>query len=281
MRLDPSKLANPAALLSLTKAGEVAVNTVGKQCDWWAEARACACPRVKASKNPETAVFPSRKKAGTALAFKGIDIGSAMPQPAAILRRGRRSTGLRKRDVENILAAGDNSLRKHRGFNRFTTIHFEAAKIADPVWAIGRLMKLAGDWSRTKGERLRYIWVREAGEGKGDHVHILWYVPPHLSLEFAKRERGWRRLMGAKQCKRAFKSVPIGMSLKHSTYEIQYGQHYSDALRGVLAYIVKGAEPKAAEALGLALTRPGGELWGKRCGMSENINRKARSASLK
>jgi len=199
-----------------------------------------------------------------------------MPEAGGIVRRGRRSTSLRLREVENILAAADNTPREHRGFNRFTTIHFEAAKIANPVWAIGRLMKLAGDWLRTKSETLRYIWVREAGEGKGDHVHILWYVPPHLSLEFAKRERGWRRLMGAKPCKRAFKSVPVGMSLKHSTYEIQYGQHYSDALSGVLAYIVKGAEPKAADALGLALRRPGGELWGKRYGMSENIGRKAR-----
>ncbi|MCL6683983.1 hypothetical protein [Sphingomonas alba] len=257
------------------------VNTGRKQADWSADTRALARPRVKASNNPESAVFRSRKKAGTTLAFKGIDTSSAMHQPVATLRRGRRSTGLRKRDVENILAAGDNTPREHRGFNRFTTIHFEAAKIADPVWAIGRLMKLAGDWLRTKGEALRYIWVREAGDGKGDHVHILWYVPPLLSREFAKRERGWRKLMGAKPCKRAFKSVPVGMSLKHSIYEIQFGQHYSDALRGVLEYIVKGAEPKAAEALGLALRRPGGELWGKRYGMSENINRTARSRLLK
>ncbi len=199
-----------------------------------------------------------------------------MLRSAATLRRGRRSTGLRKADVENIRAAADNTPQEQRGFNRFTTIHFEAAKIANPVWAIGRLMKLAGDWLRTKSETLRYIWVREAGERKGDHVHILWYVPPHLSLEFAKRERGWRRLMGAKPCKRAFKTVAVGMSLKHSTYEIQYGQHYSDALRGVLEYIVKGAEPTAAEALGLTLRQPGGELWGKRYGMSENIGRKAR-----
>jgi len=44
----------------------------------------------------------------------------------------------------------------------------------------------------------------------------------------------------------------------------------------LLDYIVKGAEAKAAEALGLTLTQPGGELWGKRYGMSENIGRKAR-----
>jgi hypothetical protein len=40
---------------------------------------------------------------------------------------------------------------------------------------------------------------------------------------------------------------------------------------------VKGAEPKAVTALGLNLKQPGGELWGKRSGTSENIGRTARS----
>lgn len=246
-----------------------------------AETRTHVRTRVKASKNPQSAVFRSRKKTGTALAIKGIDTGSAMPGAGGIVRRGRRSTALRFRDVENILAAADNTAREQRGLNRFTTIHFEAAKVRDPVRAIGRLMKLAGDWLRTKGERMTYIWVREAGEDKGDHVHILWHVPPSLIAEFARRERGWRKLMGAKPCRGAFKSKAVGLSYSHGAYQIQYGQAYSDALKGVLAYVVKGAEPKAAEALGLTLRQPGGELWGKRCGMSENINRTARSRSLK
>ena len=53
--------------------------------------------------------------------------------------------------------------------------------------------------------------------------------------------------------------------------------NYRTALGGVLSYIVKGAEPKAVTALGLNLKQPGGELWGKRSGTSENIGRTARS----
>lgn len=194
----------------------------------------------------------------------------------AVVRRGRRSTALSKKDVENIRAAGVYTAREHRELNRFTTIHFEAASIADPIWAIGRMMKLAGDWLRTKGSVPTYIWVREAGEGKGDHVHILWHVPPNLIQDFAKRERGWRKLIGAKPKKGAFKTKPVGLSYAHGAYQIQYGRHFADASKGLLDYILKGVDPKAAAALGIVLTEPGGELWGKRCGMSENINRSAR-----
>lgn len=142
-------------------------------------------------------------------------------------------------------------------------------------------MKLATDWLRTRGEVLSYIWVREAGEGKGDHVHILWSVPPDLSKDFARLERGWRKRMGAKRGRGAFKSKPVGLSYRHGAYEIQYGESYPEALRGVLSYMVKGAGPKTAQALGLQRSGLGGELWGKRCGMSENINRTARARVIK
>ena len=138
-------------------------------------------------------------------------------------------------------------------------------------------MKLAGDWLRTKGAEHAYIWVRESGDGKGEHVHILWYVRPDLIREFARLERGWRKRLGAKRARGAFKSKPVGVSYRHGAHQIQYGQAYLTALAGVLSYIVKGAEPTAVEALGLTQSEPGGELWGKRSGMSENIGRAARN----
>ena len=195
---------------------------------------------------------------------------------SAVVRRGRRSTALSKKDVENIRAAGVYTAEEHRELNRFTTIHFEAASITDPVWAIGRMMKLAGDWLRTKDAVPTYIWVREAGEGKGDHVHILWHVPPSLIRALAKRERGWRKRIGAKPRRGAFKTKPVGLSYAHGAYQIQYGRHFAEASKGLFDYILKGVDPKAATALGIVRTEPGGELWGKRCGISENINRSAR-----
>lgn len=281
----PSKLANPAHESTPCEWLKPPVITAEKQADWSSAASRASRARVKASKNTQTrtfAGFPDAVKAGgTALAFKGKEKGSAIACVYAPVRRGKRSAGLTRKEVENILAAGVYTLEKHRGLNRFTTIHFEAAGISDPVKATSRLIKLASDWLRTKGEELSYIWVREAGEGKGDHVHLLWSVPPNLARDFAMRERGWRKLIRAKRRAGAIKSVPIGLNLKHAIHEIQYGEHYSKALEGLLSYILKAATPKTAKALGLPFSGLGGEVWGKRCGMSENINRAARSRGLK
>lgn len=197
-------------------------------------------------------------------------------------RRGRRSTELRLSEVRNIMAAAVFTAQKHRPLNRHTTIHFDKCGIADPVSALRRYTKLARDWLKTQGAPFVYIWVRESGDGKGEHAHLLMHVPPQLISAFAKREPGWRKRIGAKRVRGAFHSTAIGRSYRHAQVEIQYGEHYCDHLREIVGYLVKGAEPRAVEALGLARVEPGGELWGKRSGISENINRAARApASLK
>lgn len=285
VRNRPAKLTNPDPRGGVPKPAEIPVIAGKKQADWAIKPLRPARARVKASKNPENCGSPefldAIKAVGTEIAIKRESIGSAISRAATPERRGRRSTHLGRKEVENIRAAAVFTLRKHRKLNRFTTIHFDAAGIVDPVRAVGQLMKLANDWLRTKGEALTYIWVRENGDGKGDHVHILWAIPPALAQDFAKRERGWRRLIGAKRRARAFKSEPIGLNLRHGEYEIQYGRDYRCDLHGVLDYVLKGATPKTAKALGLPYSGSGGELWGKRSGMSENINRAARARRLK
>ena len=92
--------------------------------------------------------------------------------------RGRRSTALRLSDVQNIIAAAVFTANNTEPLNRHTTIHFEAAEIGDPVGALRRYTKLARDWLRTQGAPFAYIWVRESGDGKGEHAHLLMHVPP-------------------------------------------------------------------------------------------------------
>jgi hypothetical protein len=205
-------------------------------------------------------------------------IGRSRQAPSEIerSRKGRRSTALRLSEVRNIIAAAEYSEQQHRPLNRHLTIHFGAAEIANPVRATGQYLKLAGDWLRTQGASLAYIWVRESGASKGEHVHILMHVPPNLIAQFALRERGWRKRIGAKRALGAFRSTPIGRSYRHGETGIQFGELYSDALAGIVGYLVKGAEPRAVSALRLTRAQPGGGLWGKRSGMSENIGRAAR-----
>lgn len=174
------------------------------------------------------------------------------------------------------MAAAVFTAQEHRPLNRHTTVHFEAAGIADPVWALRSYMKLARDWLRTQGAPFAYIWVRESGNRKGEHAHIVMHAPARLVRQFARRERGWRKRIGAKPARGAFRSTCIGRSYRHAEAGIQYGELYSDALKGMIGYLVKGAEPRAVKILGLARVKPGGELWGKRSGTSENIGRRAR-----
>jgi hypothetical protein len=184
-------------------------------------------------------------------------------------------------EVRNIMAAAVFTAQEHRPLNRHTTIHFKAAGLADPVAALRAYMKLARDWLRTQGAPFAYLWVREAGELKGDHAHILMHVPARMVRQFARRERGWRKRIGAKPTLGAFRSTAIGRSYRHAEAGIQFGEKYEDALAGIVGYLVKGAEPRAVKALRLSRVAAGGELWGKRSGMSENIGRGARAKRIK
>lgn len=174
------------------------------------------------------------------------------------------------------MAAAVFTAQEHRPLNRHTTIHFEAAGIAEPVTALRRYTKLARDWLRTQGAEFAYIWVREAGEAKGEHAHLLMHVPAHLIAIFAQREGRWRKRIGAKPAQGAFKSTPVGRTYRHAETKIHHGELYSDHLAAMVGYLVKGAEPRVIKALGLTRVEPGGELWGKRSATSENIGRSAR-----
>ena len=191
-------------------------------------------------------------------------------------KASRRSSALRRHEAQNIVAAAYFAAQHGVALNRHTTIHFDVAGITNYVVAIGRLMKLAGDWLRTEGYQFAYVWVRESGENKGEHVHILWHVPPQLASSFARREIGWRKRIGATRKLGAFRSRPVGHSYRHAQQGLQYGKLYGDHLTTVVGYLLKGSDRQAVDDLGLTRIENGGELLGKRCGTSENIGLRAR-----
>jgi len=167
--------------------------------------------------------------------------------------------------VHNLLAAAEYARTIGRPLNRFTTIHWQAGGlVGDYQGATLRFLKLARDWLRLRGESLTYIWVRESGEGIGEHVHILMHVPPHLARQFSNRQRGWLQACDATFRKGVISSRPVGRNYRHALKGVQYGERYRDHLANVLAYVLKGEREFA------------GELSGKRCSTSQNIGRKAR-----
>jgi hypothetical protein len=189
----------------------------------------------------------------------------------------RVSHAIKQHDAENILAATHFAMQCDLPLNRFVTIHWQQARLEGPVQeATLRFLKLARDWMRLRGAQLAFVWVRENGPAKGEHVHILLHCPPALARGFGERQRGWLKQAGAHFCRGVIFTRPIGRSYRHASVGLQFGEAYTDHLGEVLGYVLKGASAQAARVLGLVRLEPSGMIVGKRCSTSENIGRKAR-----
>lgn len=221
------------------------------------------------------------RRSGTRLAI--IDtIPSCGSSPAgrgwggARNRADRVSSFLTLRQCEGLIAAANHAERIGLPFNRHWTVHYQAAGIAeaDAARFIGRLHKIVGEYSRRQGGGFAAIWVREGGEGKGGHVHILMHLPARLSL--TGRTRRWIRRAGG-ECRSGASYVrAVAGRLKAAETG---GEHYASNAATVRDYLLKGAGEEVGRALGLKRTGEGGPVIGKRCGWTQNIGRASREAA--
>jgi hypothetical protein len=158
--------------------------------------------------------------------------------------------------------------------NRHLTIHWEAAGLVDcqAAAATATFLTLARDWLRKRGGRFAWIFVRENGDGKGSHVHILLHAPAGTTL--GNMQRRWLRAITGKSYRaRTIKTERIGRTAGAASSAPDV---YEANLARAVAYVLKGASPEAALAFGLARLEPGGSIIGKRCATSQNIGRAAR-----
>jgi hypothetical protein len=198
--------------------------------------------------------------------------------PAAFVpmegRGGARTKGSRASCVlavsacRAIIAAAHRAVGINRPLNRFATIHWEAAGVGESVAATGRWLKMIADWLRTLGEPLVYVWVREDGLGKGDHVHIMLHVPPRLVTRFNARQRAWLRACGAARKKGVIKTRAIGGSYDLWSANPRLYDHH---LRKVVVYVLKGACLEAARRFDLGRAEEGGWVIGKRSAVSRTL----------
>ncbi len=114
--------------------------------------------------------------------------------------------------------------------------------------------------------------LRENGYCKGEHVHILWHGPADFPT-FRRLLRRWLKACGAVSRKGVCHTVSVARSLQSA---LAGGNDYRANLDRVLEYHVKGADQAARASLGIGRFEPGGELVGKRCGVSQNIGPAAR-----
>jgi hypothetical protein len=237
-----------------------------------------------------TGIYRRGWAAGTALAIIPKAIGGATDSAKAG-RSGwggarnsasRYSDALTNKQTAEIIAAAQFAARIGLPFNRHLTIHWEAAGVPDceGAAATAAFLTLARDWLRKRGVPFAWLWVRENGDGKGSHVHILLHCRPELGRAFAGMQRRWlRRVTGKPYRPRTIRTARIGGTLR--AFETAPAV-YADNLARVVVYLLKGASPEAARALGIKRPEPGGRIIGKRCSTSQNIGRTARAAlSLK
>lgn len=188
----------------------------------------------------------------------------------------RRTLSIPTRGALNVHAAAWFAREIGLPLNRHTTIHWERGGVSDPLAATCHFLALASAWTRSRGVGFAYVWVRESGPNKGEHVHILMRVPPDLADDFKRRQRGWLKASGAAWRRGVVHSERIGFSLRHADQSGYSGETYAANLGEVLDYILKGNGETARRKLGLRRREPGGVIEGKRCGVSRNTDRAAR-----
>lgn len=221
---------------------------------------------------------------GTTLAIDNCKLGVAALLPRATGRGGARNRADRVSDaltvaqVARLKAAESHSRQIGLPFTRMITIHWEAAGVPleGMAKATGRFIDLLTKALARHGSPTAWLWVHENGDGKGGHCHLLAHVPPSLVSVVTGLQLGWlRRISGNPYRARVIHSRPIGgkLGLEHGNSEL-----HAINLGIAFAYILKGAEPKAASRFDLERLEPGGRIIGKRCGASQNIGEKARRA---
>lgn len=107
---------------------------------------------------------------------------------------------------------------------------------------------------------------------KGEDVHIHWHGPVGFPA-FRRLIRRWLKAYRAVWRAGVCCTEIIGSSVGSALFG---GDDHRANISRVLDYVLKGADPAARRELVIAHTEPGGELAGKRCGVSTNIGPAAR-----
>lgn len=229
----------------------------------------------EAIKKPEkTAGCGAGSPAGTGLAILPLQLGCAtspasrtiFPHGGARNSASRTSDYLTPKMAQKLIDAAHRAMQIGRPLNRHITIHWETAGLSDreAMKATTAFLKYLREWLR--GETA-YIWVRENGEGKGSHVHILAHVPRGKVMSGARSQRWIKRCTGKPYQRDVILTRMVRGSDRPDS--LLYAENFGT----VFSYDLKGAEPSVTMALGRE-HKSGGTIIGKRCGTSRNIGGK-------
>lgn len=243
------------------------------------------------------------------LAIKGNRAGKAVRQGSLHMSNTRRprshvpntrdnpSASLSLAKAIDLGDAAEHATLIGCPLTEFLTIHFEAAGLNRQKYraqdAIGKFLKLAGQWLRIRTVPLTYIWIIEHATGTGEHVHIMLHCPPWHRADFReKAEKDWMVKAGMRpksEKPRGIVIEKIGPRSYHPNSHTGHTTHEAQ-LFGLLPYHLKAIDRESLPAndhRSLVVTLSSGRpipiepehsnaIYGRRCSRSENISAKAR-----
>lgn len=191
----------------------------------------------------------------------------------------RVSYGLNAKNLAMLCDAWTFADWQKHTLNYWLTIHWGRCGLED--WQAGRatseFLNYVRDFIRKRGLPVLWLYVRENGDAKGSHVHILLYLPSEAARGFHALRNAWlKRVVGAPIRAGTCKGVTLPRHAKWSStpkqgqFTTKEGALQSDSWN-CLHYVLKGTAPRVAKEMDLPLIEDGGAIIGKRCGVSKAL----------
>lgn len=205
------------------------------------------------------------------------------PSPARKRQAGRTERQyLSIEQLENIWAGFGHACRIGLRPNGTFDIHFDKGDLHDPLRhglpCLKAFLKSARQWIERKGHQTCCVWTienRGDGLGHGVHAHIVMHIPPPLKRRFHELRKGWQARAGLNVMRSGvvnYEPLPTFKSAK-----------------GKLKYMSKDLDPRwwslFEDITGRVHLDDRGKpsdqtILGKKCGVSRNIDARARDIYL-
>lgn len=180
--------------------------------------------------------------------------------------RRRTTKGLDTDQVKELNNAWHHAATVGRPLNVMVTVRpldVDEVSPADRCRLFSRVRNKLGVFARGRKFPVSFAWSRESNsDGTGEHMHVLMHVPSRHRAKFDDLLAGWLPGPGETDVTTARQKTRFTWDGKRLT---------------ALNYIAKQMTPQAWYKRGL-LRQAGGPITGKRCGVTRDLDWKARAA---
>lgn len=188
------------------------------------------------------------------------------------MNKKKKTPWITKRQAKGIIYAADFADWIGTPLNTAVTIHWALAGgpgLGNWRERQKRLFENLRHWLSRRGEEWIAVWTVEAGPcGKDVHLHLVMHLPSEIE-ENELREYLLEQLNV--EDARVLDVQPIWSQVKNG-WDVA-------GLKGWLRYILKGVDPEHYDTFGISKKHRNtqGMVFGKRCGMTQNISPAARN----